>query len=52
VWEGDRAFLTLLAQDSPFFSMKLRYQGDELVEKQVKIYGNSRKGNKNNRRKR
>jgi 8-oxo-dGTP diphosphatase len=43
VWEGDRAFLTLLAQDSPFFSMKLRYQGDELVEKQVKLYENSHK---------
>lgn len=41
VWEGDRAFLALLAQDAPFFSMKLRYQGDELLEKQVKLYGNT-----------
>jgi 8-oxo-dGTP diphosphatase len=41
VWEGDRAFLALLAQDAPFFSMKLRYQGDELLEKRVKLYGNT-----------
>jgi 8-oxo-dGTP diphosphatase len=39
VWEGDRAFLTLLAEESPFFSMKLRYRGDELVDKQIKVYG-------------
>jgi 8-oxo-dGTP diphosphatase len=38
IWEGDRAFLTLLAGESPFFSMKLCYRGDELVDKQVKIY--------------
>jgi 8-oxo-dGTP diphosphatase len=38
VWEGDRIFLTLLAKESPFFSMKLCYRGDELVDKKVKIY--------------
>ncbi len=31
-WEGDRIFLDLLWQDAPFFLLKLRYQGDTLVE--------------------
>ena len=31
LWEGDRLFLRLLAEDAPFFSMKLVYRGDELV---------------------
>ena len=33
IWEGDRVFLQLLAQNEPFFSLKLVYRGDELVEK-------------------
>ena len=32
LWEGDRAFLKLLFEDEKFFSMKLCYKGDELVE--------------------
>ena len=32
MWEGDRIFLDLLWQDAPFFLLKLRYQGDKLVE--------------------
>lgn len=28
-WEGDRLFLELLAQDRPFFSLKLEYDADE-----------------------
>ena len=32
MWEGDRIFLDLLEQDAPFFSLKLRYQGDHLTE--------------------
>lgn len=32
VWEGDRLFLRLLSEDAPFFSMKLVYEGDRLVE--------------------
>ena len=32
VWEGDKIFLRLLAEDSGFFSLKLRYEGDLLVE--------------------
>ncbi len=31
-WEGDQLFLDLLWQDAPFFLLKLRYQGDKLVE--------------------
>ena len=32
MWEGDRIFLRLLDSDEPFFSLKLRYQGDKLVD--------------------
>ncbi len=32
LWEGDYIFLDLLEQDTPFFSLKLRYTGDRLVE--------------------
>ena len=31
-WEGDKIFLRLLDSDEPFFSLKLRYQGDKLVD--------------------
>ena len=31
-WEGDQIFLDLLWQDSPFFLLKLRYDGEKLVE--------------------
>lgn len=31
LWTGDRIFLRLLAEDAPFFSLKLMYQGDELI---------------------
>ena len=32
LWEGDKIFLRLLVEDRPFFSLKLRYHGDDLVE--------------------
>ena len=32
LWQGDRIFLQLLQEDVPFFSLKLTYQGDELLE--------------------
>lgn len=32
IWEGDKIFLKLLAQEAPLFSLKLRYEGDTLVE--------------------
>ena len=31
LWEGDRVFLSLLAKEEPFFSLKLVYCGDTLV---------------------
>ena len=31
-WEGDQIFLDLLWNDAPFFLLKLRYDGDELIE--------------------
>ena len=31
-WEGDQIFLDLLWQDAPFFLLKLRYDGDKLIE--------------------
>ena len=30
-WEGDKIFLDLLWQDSPFFLLTLRYRGDKLI---------------------
>ena len=31
MWEGDKIFLNLLASDAPFFSLKLKYEGEKLV---------------------
>ncbi len=31
LWEGDKLFLRLLRGDEPFFSLKLRYEGETLV---------------------
>lgn len=33
IWEGDRIFFHLLEEGRAFFSLKLRYIGDRLVEK-------------------
>ena len=32
IWEGDKIFFRLFEQDAPFFSLKLRYMGEELTE--------------------
>ena len=32
MWEGDRIFLELIDTDTPFFSLKLIYQNDHLIE--------------------
>lgn len=32
MWEGDRIFLRLLDSGAPFFSLKLRYEGERLVQ--------------------
>ena len=32
MWEGDRVFLKLIEKEVPFFSLKLTYKGDQLME--------------------
>ncbi len=32
IWEGDKLFLRLLDENIPFFSLKLCYQGDVLID--------------------
>jgi len=32
LWEGDRIFFDLLQEDVPFFSLKLCYEGDQLLK--------------------
>lgn len=32
LWEGDKIFLKLIAEEAPFFSLKMVYQGDVLKE--------------------
>lgn len=32
IWEGDKIFLRLIDTDAPFFSLKLCYRGDTLIE--------------------
>jgi len=39
IWEGDKIFFRLLDEEQGFFSLKLRYEGDTLVEHEVKVYG-------------
>ena len=31
IWEGDKIFLKLIEQKAPFFSLKLEYVGERLV---------------------
>lgn len=32
IWEGDKIFLRLIDENSPFFSLKLVYEGDTLIQ--------------------
>lgn len=32
IWEGDKIFLRLIGENAPFFSLKLVYEGDTLIE--------------------
>ena len=32
IWEGDKIFFRLLEENRPFFSLKLRYEGENLME--------------------
>ncbi|MBR6237997.1 MAG: 8-oxo-dGTP diphosphatase [Lachnospiraceae bacterium] len=43
VWEGDKIFLKLLIEGSPFFSVKLSYTKDELTDSSVRLYGENMK---------
>ena len=38
LWEGDRVFLRFLVETDKMFNLKLRYEGDMLVEQQVSEY--------------
>ncbi|MCR5153974.1 MAG: 8-oxo-dGTP diphosphatase [Lachnospiraceae bacterium] len=38
LWEGDRIFLNKLFKDEGFFSLKLTYEGDKLVEVKEEDY--------------
>ena len=38
IWEGDKIFFRLLEESEGFFSLKLRYEGEVLVESQVYQY--------------
>lgn len=40
LWEGDKIFLKLLLEKETIFSLKLRYQGDTLVDWQCREWGN------------
>jgi 8-oxo-dGTP diphosphatase len=31
LWEGDKIFLKLLAENIPYFYLKLEYRGDDLI---------------------
>jgi 8-oxo-dGTP diphosphatase len=31
IWEGDKIFLKLIEENVPFFSLKLEYKGDTLI---------------------
>lgn len=38
LWEGDKIFLKQLEESSEFFTLKLRYEGDKLIETKLIIY--------------
>jgi len=38
IWEGDKLFFRLLKEDTGFFSMVLRYEGEKLVHHETMIY--------------
>ena len=38
IWEGDKIFLKLLTENQPFFSLKLEYKGDKLINTVLNQY--------------
>lgn len=43
LWEGDKIFLRLLDECEEYFSLKLVYEGDTLVDKKLIIAGKEQK---------
>lgn len=43
LWEGDKIFLKLLMEESPFFSLKLHYTGDDLTEYKLHVSNEERR---------
>ena len=39
LWEGDKIFFRLMEESKNFFTLKLRYEGENLVETKVQVYG-------------
>lgn len=37
MWEGDKIFLRLLETESPFFSLRLEYSGDKLIDSKLEF---------------
>ena len=38
IWEGDKIFLNKIAQEAPFFTLKLEYKGDKLINQELQQY--------------
>lgn len=38
IWEGDKIFLNKIANDYQFFTLKLEYRGDKLINSVIKEY--------------
>ncbi len=38
LWEGDRVFLEPLLRGIPFFTASLRYEGEHLIQSEIKVY--------------
>lgn len=41
IWEGDKIFFRLMEESEDFFSLKLTYKGDSLIDVKSVIYGGS-----------
>lgn len=39
MWEGDKIFLRLIEEKTPFFSLKLEYAGDKLINQILNVNG-------------
>lgn len=39
LWEGDKIFFRLMEESKDFFTLQLRYEGENLVETKTQVYG-------------